>query len=52
MKQEEILQTYLQKIETGTPLRQVLTDLPAEHRGLSDLLLIAAETRSASHPAL
>ena len=52
MKQEEILQAYLQQIESGTPLRQVLTSLPAEQQELSALLTIAAKTRSAAHPAM
>jgi hypothetical protein len=52
MKQEEILQAYLQQIESGAPLRQVLTSLPADQQDLSTLLTIAAKTRSAAHPAL
>jgi hypothetical protein len=52
MNQEEILQEYLQQIENGTPLRQVLASLPAEHRDLADLLVIAAKTRTIFHPAM
>lgn len=52
MKQEEILQEYLQQIENGTPLPQVLADLPAEHHELSGLLVTAAKACTAIHPAL
>jgi len=52
MKPEEKLQTYLQQIEAGKPLSQVLASLPEEHRDLSDLLILAEHARSISHPSL
>ena len=52
MNEDEILQQYLQELENGKPLRQVLAELPAEHHHLAQLIGLAARTRGATHPEL
>lgn len=46
-----ILQRYLEEIERGRPLTEVLAQLPAEHqKELASLLRLAADIRQVRHP--
>lgn len=48
MNQDQLLQTYLERVENGEPLEAVLQQIPAEEQQLAELLRTAVRTRDAA----
>lgn len=49
---DDALQEYLQRIEEGTPLEEILSSLPPQHAELVPLLQTASTLRHFPHPTL
>lgn len=47
---DDILQQKLQDLENGTPLEQILVDVPPEEKELTELIRLAAQVRTMPHP--
>ncbi|HMN59141.1 MAG TPA: DUF5666 domain-containing protein [Anaerolinea sp.] len=49
---DNLLEQYVQRLESGEPLERVLSSLPADQSDLAPLLRVAAQTMTAQHPQM
>lgn len=48
--QDELLQTYIARLETGTPLQEIMEQLPVNEQHLGELLTLVADIRAVPYP--